>query len=423
VSEVRPFRALRYDAKRVDLSRVLVPPFDVISPEDRERLWARDPHCAVRLVLTRELADEAATDYADVADRLASWKREGVLARDASPAFYVLRQRYAAPGGEALERLAFFAALRLEDYERRVVRPHERTLAGPKADRLRLLRAARANLSSVFFLYEDREDGLADLLADACETTRAITACDEDGLEHTLAPLDVPEAVESIRGFLADRPVVIADGHHRYETALAYRDERLAREPAAAAEAPFRFILGCFANAYAPGSLLLPIHRVVLKGPAPTEAAWRERLPGWQQERVELASAEDVPALLERHLVPLADRHAFAVDDASGVVRIFSHPRQDELDVRVVHRDVLDGVFGLDDDAVREGAVSFPKSARQAAYDVRAGRGAVAIYLNALAPGDVFRVTAAGELMPQKSTFYYPKLPTGILFRELEADG
>jgi uncharacterized protein (DUF1015 family) len=407
----------------VDLSRVLVPPFDVISAEDRERLWARDPHCAVRLVLTRELTEEAQTDYRDVAERLEAWKREGVLARDASKAFYVLRQRFPAPDGQELERLAFFAALRLEAYERRVVRPHERTLAGPKADRLRLLRAARTNLSSVFFLYEDPEDGLAELLARACETPRAIAARDEEGVEHTLAPLDAPEAVEHIRGFLADRPVVIADGHHRYETALAYREECLALDPDAGSDAPFRSILGCFANAYAPGSLLLPIHRVVRKGPAPTDAAWRERLPAWRQERVELGSAEAIAALLERHLVPLADRHAFAVDDGGGQLRIFSRPRRDELDVRVVHREVLEGVFGLDDEAVREGAVSFPKSALQAANDVRAGRGTVAIYLNALAPGDVFRVTEAGELMPQKSTFYYPKLPTGILFRELEAGG
>jgi uncharacterized protein (DUF1015 family) len=322
----------------VDLSRVLVPPFDVISAEDRERLWARDPHCAVRLVLTRELTEEAQTDYRDVAERLEAWKREGVLARDASKAFYVLRQRFPAPDGQELERLAFFAALRLEDYERRVVRPHERTLAGPKADRLRLLRAARTNLSSVFFLYEDPEDGLAELLAGACETPRAIAARDEEGVEHTLAPLDAPEAVEHIRGFLADRPVVIADGHHRYETALAYREECLALAPGAGPDAPFRSILGCFANAYAPGSLLLPIHRVVRKGPAPTDAAWRERLPAWRQERVELGSAEAIAALLERHLVPLADRHAFAVDDGGGQLRIFSRPRRDELDVRVVHR-------------------------------------------------------------------------------------
>ncbi|MEN8181215.1 MAG: DUF1015 domain-containing protein [Myxococcota bacterium] len=423
MSEVRPFRALRYDPGRVDLSRVLVPPFDVISAEDRERLWARDPHCAVRLVLTRRPEQEAATDYGEVAARLADWRRQGVLRRDPRPSLYVLRQRFPAPDGRELERLAFFGALRLEDYERRIVRPHERTLAEPKADRLRLLRAARANLSSVLFLYEDRADGLAELLARACQAPGARTARDEEGVEHPLAPVESPDAVADVQRLLADRPVVIADGHHRYETALAYRDERLAAEPEASPDAPFRWLLGCFANAYAPGNLLLPIHRVVKKGPAPTEAAWRERLPRWSEQQVELAEADGIGSLLDRRLVPLADRHAFAVDDGSGRIRVFSRPREGELDVRVVHREVLDGVFGLDEDAVREGAVGFPKSALQAARDVRAGLGAVALYLNAQSPDDVFRVTAAGELMPQKSTFFYPKLPTGMVFRELETDG
>ena len=177
------------------------------------------------------------------------------------------------------------------------------------------------------------------------------------------------------------------------------------------------------ANAFAPGSLLLPIHRLVNKGSMPTEAAWRQRLPGWSQQTVAAARAEDLPELLARHLEPLREHHAFAADDASGSLRIFWRPRTgDELTVRVVHREVIEGVFGLDEDAVREGAISYPKSALQTARDVRAGRGVVALYLNALAPDDVFRATEAGEVMPQKSTFFYPKLPTGLVFRTLEEE-
>jgi uncharacterized protein (DUF1015 family) len=215
---------------------------------------------------------------------------------------------------------------------------------------------------------------------------------------------------------------VIADGHHRYETALQYRDERLRASPAARPDAPFHSILAYFANAYAPGTLLLPIHRVILKGPAPTDAAWRERLPGWEEHGFPVERAEGVPALLARHLEPLRQRVAFAADDGSGRLRVFSRPRAGELDVRVIHREVLGGVFGLDEAAVREGAVDFPKSALAAAAQVRAGRGAVALYLNPLEAADVFRVTAAGELLPQKSTFFHPKLPTGLLFRPLGDD-
>jgi uncharacterized protein (DUF1015 family) len=421
VSEVRPFRALRYDPSRVDLGRVLVPPYDVVSAADRIRLYGRDPHSAIRLELTRDVAEEASTDYAEVRERLAAWRAEGVLALDARPAFYALRQRFRAPDGSSATREGFFGLLRLEDYEQRVVRPHERTLAGPKADRLKLLRATAANLSSVFLLYEDREDQLPDLLAP--DLARARAARDEAGAEHSLARVEEPERVKALTQLLADRPLVIADGHHRYETALAYRDERRAAAAQAGPDAPFEFLLAYFANAFAPGTLLLPIHRLVRVGAAPDAAAWQARLPGWTQQEVELAGAEAVPEALAAHLAPLRDRHAFAVDDASGRLRIFSRPRTDEeLTVRAIHREVIAGVFGLDEDAVRGGAISYPKDALQTARDVRAGEGCAALYLNPLAPEDVFRVTAGGEVLPQKSTFFYPKLPTGLLFRLLEED-
>jgi uncharacterized protein (DUF1015 family) len=421
MTDVRPFRALRYDPKRVDLAKVLAPPYDVVSADERARLWERDPHCAIRLELTREVGEEARTDYHEVAERLVGWQRAGVLVRDARPALYVLRQRFAAPDGSRVERVGWFAELRLEDYAKRVVRPHERTLAAPKADRLKLLRATRANLSAVFLLYEDRELALGPLLAEALEAPDAAPVLDAEGVEHTLVRVEDPGPLAALRSFLADRPCVIADGHHRYETALAYRDERLEAEPRAGGDAPFRSILAYFANAYAPGTLLLPIHRVILAGPAPTDAAWRERLPGWEERSLRVERVEEVPALLARVLEPLRDRHAFVADDGSGRLRVFSRAGDGELGVRVVHREVLQGVFGIGEDAVRDGAVDFPKSALAAARQVREGRGAVALFLNPLEPVDVFRVTAAGELLPQKSTFFHPKLPTGLLFRSLEA--
>jgi uncharacterized protein (DUF1015 family) len=420
VTDVRPFRALRYDPARVDLSRVLAPVYDVVGPEERAVYWERDPHNAVRLELTRDAAEEATTDYTEAAGRLRAWRREGVLVRDAEPALYVLRQRFATPDGRRAERLGFFGALRLEDYAARVVRPHERTLAAPKADRLKLLRATRANLSSVFLLYEDREGKLAPLLEAALQTGRPQVAVDTGGVENALAPLLDPAAQRAIQAFLAERPVVIADGHHRYETALAYRDEQRAGA-GADREAPAERLLAYFANAFAPGSLLLPIHRLVLRGPAPDAALWG-RLEGWERREVAVGGADAVPAALEAHLLPLRDRHAFAADDGGGRLLVFSRPRDAEVSVRVVHREVLAALFGLDEEAVRGGAVAFPKSAREAAREVRAGRGAVALYLNALAPEEVFRVTEAGETLPQKSTFFHPKLATGLLFRALEPD-
>jgi uncharacterized protein (DUF1015 family) len=425
MTRLRPFRALRYDPTRTDLGRVIVPPYDVIAAEDREGFFARDPHNAIRLELTRDVADEASADYSDVRRTLDDWIASGVLVRDDTPALYPLRQTFEAPTGGRHTREGFFALLHLEDYERRIVRPHERTLAGPKADRLKMLRAARANLSVVFMLYEDREGVLAPALTGALEGSALATARDETGAEHTLARLTDAADSAAIVDFFEDHPVVIADGHHRYETALAYRDEQRAAGAGEDDAAPHEWMLVYFANAYADGSQLLPIHRLVLKGSMPTETAWRDRLPGWTQETFPVSSADAVPALLAERLEPLADRHAFAADDASGVLRIFSRPRaaDDPLTVRVIHQDVIDGVFGLDESAVREGAIAYPKSALQTARDLRAGRGAVALYLNALAPEDVFRVTGAGEVLPQKSTFFFPKLPSGLVFRTLEREG
>jgi uncharacterized protein (DUF1015 family) len=415
VTAVRPFRALRYDPARVELSRVLVPPYDVIAPEEREAHWCRDPHNAIRLELTRSVEEEADTDYAQVAHTLSTWRREGVLVRDLRPALYGLAQRFTAPDGRELVRRGFFAELHLEDYARGVVLPHERTMSGPKADRLKLLRAAGANLSVIFLLYEDRGGEVGAALAEAFAGEPLARGSDPAGVENALVRVEDPAAIERARAFLADRPAVIADGHHRYETALAYRDERPDDGPAG-------WTLAYFANAFDPGTLLLPIHRVILKGSAPAPAAWRRLLPAWSQSEVPLSGPEAVREALAEHLAPLAGRQAFAADDGSGALRVFRREREaeGELAIRALHRDVIEGIFGLDTDAVREGAVAFPKDAVRAARDVREGRGVLALYLNPLSPDDVFRVTAAGELLPQKSTLFQPKLPSGLVFRLLD---
>jgi uncharacterized protein (DUF1015 family) len=417
VTAIRPFRALRYDPARVSLSQVLAPPYDVVAETDRGVLYDRDPHNAVRLELLRRAADEASTDYAELRDTLARWRGEGVLIRDPEPAIYPLRQPFQKEDGTRGAREGFFAELHLEDYASRIVRPHERTLEGPRADRLKVLRAARANLSPIFLLYEDRGNALAGRFDAAFAAPIARADVDAGTLE--LGRVVDAAAIREAEALLAARPVVIADGHHRYETGLAYRDER---RRAGAGAGGHDWILAYFANAYAPGSLLLPIHRLILKGPPPTDAAWRERLAGWRARSVPIGAPEAIPALLREHLEPLAAHHAFAADDASGALRLFWRPRAhaSELTVRVIHREVIEGVFGLDEAAVAAGAIAYPKSAAQTARDLREGRGATALYLNALTAEDVFRATEAGEVMPQKSTFFHPKLPTGLVFRVVD---
>jgi len=422
VAEIRPFRALRYDPARVELERVLAPVYDVVTPEDRVRFYDKDPHNAIRLELTRSVAEETSTDYSEVAQTLAAWRREGVLRLDAQPAIYALRQRFSAPDGSALARTGFFCALELEDYAKRIVRPHERTLAGPKADRLKILRASRTNLSAVFLLYEDPDGKLDALLEQALAASEPQRARDAGGVAQELVAVTDANAISELERFLASRPLVIADGHHRYETALAYQAERRA---AGAASGAMRDgadqIFVYLANAYAAGSLLLPIHRLLVRAPAPSDARWDELArAGWQQRAVAAASPEQVEVALREALAKHTGAPAFAADDGHGQLRVFWKPASAELSIEVFHREIVVGFFGLDEAAVRDGAVAFPKAIQEAARDVRAGRGTVALYLNPLRPEDVFRVTAAGATLPQKSTFFYPKLPTGLLFRSLD---
>jgi len=419
---IRPFSALHYDVDRVDLSKVIVPPYDVIAADERSPFFERDPHNAIRFELTRDVADESTTDYSEIAETLRAWRASGILVQDSSPGYYVLKQRFTAPGGEVLERIGFYGELGLEEYENRVVLPHERTLAGPKADRLKVLRAAEANLSAVFLLYEDREDVLASCLesAFASSSDSVGRARDDAGVDYELARLVDPGAVQAVQGFLADRPCVIADGHHRYETALEYRRERLRAGGDPSGVAPFDSTLAYMANVYAPGSLLLPIHRVIRRVPAPDARAWADLLPGWSSRTLAAAGdARAVSALASETLAKLAGRAAFVADAGDGDLRVFTRdaPLGDGLVVRILEEEVIGSVFGLSVEDIRNGEVSFPKSAERAARDVREGAGTVALYLNALTPEDVFRVTGAGELMPQKSTFFYPKIPTGMVFR------
>ncbi len=420
----RPFRAVRYDTRRVDLSAVIVPPYDVIAADERAGFFDRDPHNSIRFELTRDVADEAAADYAWVRGTFDAWRAEGVLVQDPEPGYYVMGQRYVAPSGESLERIGFFAELALEEYDARVVRPHERTLAGPKADRLKQLRAAEANLSSVFLLYEDPEHELGSELARALDESVVGRARDGAGVEYRLARVTAERSIERIQRFLATRPSVIADGHHRYETALEYRREMRARQ-ADRKDAPWQSTLAYFANAYARGSLLLPIHRVITSLPAPSEDEWRKRLPDWQVTRLPRTSLERIDAFLAEHLAPLADRPAFVAEPAGGDPLVIQRAEAlgESLMVRVLEDEILGSVFGLDSRAIRDGAVHFPKSAKRAAQEVRDGQGTVALYLNPTTPEAVFRATADGDVMPQKSTFFYPKVPTGMVFRDHRASG
>lgn len=437
VPDIRPFRALRYDPEVIgDLTPVIAPPYDVIGAEQRRTLVARHPRNAVRLDLpASESGEDPDEKYRRAARELAAWRSDGTLRKDPKPALYVLEQSYRVPGTD-LERTqrGFFARLRLEPFgEGSGVLPHERTLSGPKEDRYRLLRATGTNTSPVVLLFDDPTRAAASSLAAVAAGTPAVDVTDDDGTRHRLwvVPADGdptgPAAV--LAAAAGGRPVAIADGHHRYETAIRYRDERrMTRscEP----DPPFDFVLALLLGVDEPLTVL-PTHRVVrglgeagltaldagLGALFDIEEAEPDAVIGRFAAAGGLAGGEGRFGLVTRAGARLlrARREAFAPVVAGGEAAR-------SLDVALLGA-ALERLAGIDAAATAGGErITYTKSAAEAAALVEAGTdGADAAFLLEPTPvASILEVARAGDVMPQKSTYFFPKAPTGLVLNPHE---
>jgi uncharacterized protein (DUF1015 family) len=357
VAEVKPFRAVRYGERAGSLETLVAPPYDVVSPAQREELAARSPHNVVHLTLPEDEAEAGRTWRA--------WREDGTLADEAEPGFWWLSQDYVGPDGVARTREGLVAALKAEPYENRVVLPHERTHRGPKEARLRLLRETRAQLEPLFFLYEGkpparRPEQEPDLEVQGVRLWR-------------LPPNGAAE-------HFADRQLLIADGHHRYETALAYHEEAGTPESA--------YVLAVLVSLDDPGLMIFPTHRLFRHEPP-------GRLPA--EPLLEPSAARDA---LEQ--AP-PDRAAAVVYRGSGAELAVDGS---ELDVQLVDRLGHEGI-------------SYTPDWQEAVRAVDEGEAEVAVLMRPTRIEDVFAVAQRGETMPQKSTYFYPKLVSGLLFLDL----
>lgn len=430
---LRPFRALRYDPTAIaDVAAVISPPYDVISPAQQATLAARHPRNSVLLDLPPDQpGDEPGARYRRAAAALAAWRSDGTLRKDPAPAIYAYEQAYDVPG-TTVERTqrGFFARLALESFgPGSGVLPHERTLGGPKEDRHALLKATGANFSPIVGLYESPSGESGQLLASVAVEPPATAATDDDGVRHRLWVVPVGRRGDGSPGArlieLAEAgPITIADGHHRYETALRYRDERAANR-ACTIDPPYEFILALVFDLATTEMTILPTHRVVRGGPPEGELpAALERL-----FRVEpLPSAETLVAAFPptggggngprigswaggRAAVLRPRTEALAPllpGDASPVLR--------GLGVTVLEA-AFSAIHGLDRAAIAAGErIDYVRDAVAAIAAVDRGEGDAAYLLEPTDAADVVRVARAGELMPQKSTYFYPKPATGLLF-------
>ena len=415
--EIRPFHALHYADDRVRLADVVSPPYDVIDDDLRRRLLERSPYNVVHLILP-EPGEER-----EAGDTFAAWRREGVVVREPRPCMYWLEQHATGPDGVRRRRAGLIAALRLEPYAPGRVRRHERTLDGPKAGRLAVLRAVRANLSPIFMAYGDPSRRISEIFEPICATRMPIfEATDEEGTTHRLWRVweDVPASAAI--DVVGSRPLTIIDGHHRYETALAYRDERRAADGDPDELLAYDFAPVYLANRHDPGLVLFPTHRVV-SGLSPE--LW-ERLPELLAERWELEEVADVNALERRIASPSRATLSFGLVRGDGAPPLHARLRGDAdtpLDVVAVGTLVLRDILGLDAEAVattdriayRQGA-----GAAAALVDAAPPRTAVALLVPAPGVSDVEAVADAGQTMPPKSTFFFPKILDGMVFNQLD---
>jgi uncharacterized protein (DUF1015 family) len=441
MAQVQPFRAFRYNPARDPFDRVLTQPYDKISPAMQEKYYAADAHNLITVEKGRTYADDSRQNnvYTRAAAALEQWIRDSIVLQDPAPVFYAYTQEYAVPGsGERRTRRGFIGAGKLEDYSTGAIFRHEQTLSGPKADRLELLRHTHMHTGQLFMLYSDAERRVDQILNEAeSAATPATEMSDEYGVVHRLWLVADAPGVEAIQKAMSEQKLVIADGHHRYETALNYRNERRAQSGKADPDAPYEFAMMTFVNTRSEGLTILPTHRVAANlhdfswpavrrylepwfaaeafsfgedgGKAPARDKFLKRLGETREQR----SIGVYPAVQARK------RAYYVLTLRSGVelAQLLPNdsPLQRELDVVLLHDGILEPALGITPQAVTsEKNLTYEREATGALDAVDRGAAQIAFLLNACEVEQVMRIATAGEVLPQKSTDFYPKLLSGI---------
>jgi uncharacterized protein (DUF1015 family) len=442
VAEILPFRAYRYNSASVSPADVTTQPYDKITPAMQERYYAASPFNLIPIEKGRALPDDSQESnvYTRAAAKLNEWISAGILVRDPSPAVYAYSQEYAIPGTDMRRvRRGFIALGRVEDYAAGIVFPHERTLAAPKADRLELLRHTHAQTGLLFMLYDDPSKQIDSMLEMISRTPAAVELKDEYGVIHQLWTISDAGSIRRITGTMAAQKLIIADGHHRYETALAFRDECRARAGEATSDAPYEFAMMALFNTHSSGLTILPTHRLVRNVANFDFAKFRaqaSRYFDWYgypfATREERAGAyEEFLRDLEKQRV----RHGIGVYGGGGAFYLFVLKRntdlaqllpnvsaaQRELDVVLLHRLLIEKCLGITAEAVTaERHISYERDMNAAFAGVDAGEAQLAFLLNSVRVRQVAEIALGGDVLPQKSTDFYPKLLSGLVIYRIE---
>lgn len=433
MADIRPFRGVHYNSQLLrDWSRVVCPVYDIISAQQEEELYRRSEYNFVRLEAGRELPQDTPADnkYTRAASTLDNWLNERVLETDPIPAMY-LHDHYFEFGGKSYKRRALIARVRLEEWDKMVVRPHESTLSGPKSDRLSLLWAIRCNTSSVLSLYEDESGEMGPMLQAQEQSQLLMDLKVADGEGHRVWAITDSGAIGKISAYMAGRPLYIADGHHRYESALNYRRQRRAGM-IDSSDQPVDFVMMTLVEFSEPGLLILPTHRLVRGISKPVLGKLRSRLEGFfdvsdipytgtnSLAQLDSVRNDDILGLVLFGLEP-GSVSVLRLRDPAAILPMMPQFHSDmyrRLDVSIIDHVVLEKLIGLpaDKDKVN---VAFSYDAADAVDCVLTGQYQIAFLVNAVTPWAIKAIADLGDKMPKKSTYFYPKVPAGLIVNRM----
>jgi uncharacterized protein (DUF1015 family) len=436
MADVQPLRGIRYASEIVgDVGQIVTPPYDVISEEAQARYYARSPYNIIRLELTRdEPGDDSLNNrYTRAAATLAEWRLKEILRQDTLPAYYMYQQRF-TQNGQSYTRTSLLARVRLEPWSARVVLPHEHTLSKPKLDRLQLMRATAMNLSPLMSLFDDPQGRMRKLLA-AYADSAEVQIRDEVNEEHRLHAITDPQQIALIQDFFSKRQLYIADGHHRYETALNYREEIFEQRRELRSNDAVNFVLMALIDIDDPGLVVLPTHRLLFNlSRDALDSLTNERLAEYFRVRTLGQTGErNADALLKElaeageaapsFIVYTAKQAWLLSANERGRARMTESGHSDawnRLDIAVAHTLLLEDVLGLNAEDMTAGTyIRYTRDAQQALEAVQKGEAQLALLLNPTRVRQVCDVANADDKMPQKSTYFYPKLITGLVMNPL----
>jgi uncharacterized protein (DUF1015 family) len=424
MATIRPFRGIRYNQMKVSIASVVAPPYDVITPEQQNGYYDKDPFNVIRLILGRE-----EDRYSSAAKTYEEWQTNDTLLRDLEPSIYPLVQTFKDAEGKEIRRKGFIALCRLEEFEKKIVLPHEKTLSKAKEDRFKLFKATKSNFSQVFTLYSDTEKAI-DAYLDPVHSTYPVIDVEFEGVRNQLWQVSNPQAIDGIAQLMGPKQVLIADGHHRYETGLAYRDLMKSQNPNHTGNELYNYIMMFFTNLDDEGLVIFPTHRVIhslpkFDGPAliatlqqhfdvqvyPTPQMMTDamkRQPKFAYGFVSSHSNKFFVAALKND----ASLPALVKDELPGEVK--------GLDVVLLHNYILRDLLGISQEAQEKKLnIHYLQSVHQSVDEVASGASQIAFFINPTKIEQVRAVCKSGNTMPQKSTFFYPKLISGLVLNKM----